>query len=104
MALTHVVAFTWTDETTDADVTGMLTSLRAWIGRGAELEGLVSWKAGPDLALAEGNAHFGVSATFTDQAAYERYRDAPEHRRIITEQIAPHIAHRAGLQFEHPDD
>ena len=103
MAVTHVVAFTWTAGTTEADAAGMLTALRAWIDRGEGLEGLLAWQAGPDLALAEGNADFGVSATFADRAAYERYRDAPEHRRIITEQIAPHIAHRAGLQFEHPD-
>ena len=103
MAVTHVVTFTWTDETTEADVAGMLASLQAWIDRGEGLEGLLSWKAGPDLALAEGNADFGVSATFTDRAAYERYRDAEEHRRIIAEQIVPHVAVRSGLQFEHSE-
>lgn len=100
MTVTHVVTFTWTDETTDDDVADILATLQEWIGRGG-VEGLVSWTAGPDLGLAETNADFGVSATFTDRAAYERYRDDPEHRRIIGELIAPRIAARSGLQFEH---
>jgi hypothetical protein len=42
-----------------------------------------------------------VSATFADQEAYERYRDHPEHRAIISEHIAPRVAVRSGLQFAH---
>ena len=101
MPVTHVVAFTWTEATDDATVTDILTTLQAWIDRGEGLDGLLAWQAGPDLALADGNADFGVSATFADREAYERYRDHGEHRRIIAEKILPHVAHRAGLQFEH---
>src|SRR3712207_569593 len=100
MAITHVVVFTWTDETTDEDVAGIHTALRSFIDAGEGLDGLVSWEAGTDLHLADNNADYGVSATFQDLAAYERYRDHPEHRRIISEQITAHVAQRAGLQFE----
>ena len=46
-------------------------------------------------------ADYGVSATFSDRTAYERYRDHPEHRRIVTEMVAPYLAARSGVQFEH---
>ena len=101
MAVTHVVTFTWNDDTTPEIVDDIHTRLQAWIDRGEGLEGLESWQAGRDLGLATGNAAYGVSATFADQEAYERYRDHPEHRAIISEHIAPRIAVRSGLQFAH---
>ena len=101
MAVTHVVSFSWVEGTTPETVQGIQGALQGWIDRKEGLDGLVSWIGGPDLGLAEGNAHFAVSATFTDQTAYERYRDHPEHRRIITEQIAPLIASRSAVQFSH---
>jgi hypothetical protein len=101
MAVTHVVTFTWAEGTTPEIVEDILARLRAWIDRGEGLEGLVSWYAGRDLGLAAGNAEFGVAATFADQEAYERYRDHPEHRAIISEHIAPRVAVRSGLQFAH---
>jgi len=101
MAITHVVVFSWTDKTSDEDVAKIHAALHQFIDADKGLEGLVSWKGGSDLHLAENNAHYGVSATFEDLTAYERYRDHPEHRRIITELIVPHIAQRSVLQFEH---
>jgi hypothetical protein len=101
MAVTHVVTFTWLDGTTPEDVGDILARLQAWVDRGEGLEGLTAWQAGSDLGLANGNAAFGVSATFADQTAYERYRDHPEHRSIISEHIVPRLATRSGLQFAH---
>jgi hypothetical protein len=101
MAVTHVVTFTWTDDTTPEIVEDIRTRLQSWIDRGEGLDGLVAWQAGSDLGLAAGNAAFAVSATFADQEAYERYRDHPEHRAIISEHIAPRIATRSGVQFAH---
>lgn len=101
MAVTHVVSFSWVEGTTPETVQGIRSALQEWIDRREGLDGLVSWIAGPDLGLADGNADFAVSATFTDQTAYERYRDHPEHRRIIAEQIAPLIASRSAVQFSH---
>jgi hypothetical protein len=101
MAVTHVVVFSWTDKTSDEDVAKIHAALQAFIDADEGLEGLVSWKGGSDLHLAENNADYGVSATFEDRTAYERYRDHPEHRRVITELIGPHIAQRTVLQFEH---
>lgn len=101
MAVTHVVSFSWVEGTTPETVQSIQDALQGWIDAEEGLDGLVSWIAGPDLGLATGNADFAVSATFADQPAYERYRDHPEHRRIITEQIAPLIASRSAVQFSH---
>ncbi|NMO92940.1 Dabb family protein [Actinomycetospora sp. TBRC 11914] len=100
MAVTHVVTFSWVEGTAPETVEDIRTRLQTWIDKG-ELEGLVAWQAGTDLGLADGNAAFAVSATFTDQDAYERYRDDPEHRSIIAEHIAPRIATRTAVQFAH---
>lgn len=102
MAVTHVVTFTWLDGTAPETVEDIRSRLQSWIDRGEGLEGLVSWHAGPDLGLAAGNAAFAVSATFVDQAAYERYRDHPEHRAIIDEHVAPRVAARSAAQFRWP--
>lgn len=102
MAVTHVVVFTWVEGTTEQTVRTLRARLQEWIDQGEGLAGLTAWQAGPDLGLASGNASFAVSATFVDQAAYERYRDHPRHRAIIGEHIAPHIAERSAVQFEHP--
>jgi hypothetical protein len=101
MAVTHVVTFTWTEDTTPEAVEDIRARLQGWIDRGEGLDGLVSWCAGTDLGLAPGNAAFGVSATFADQEAYERYRDHPEHQAIIGEHIKPRLDTRSGLQFAH---
>jgi hypothetical protein len=101
MPVTHVVTFTWVEGTTPETVENIRARLQEWIDRGEGLEGLVAWHGGADLGLAVGNAAFGVSATCVDQAAYERYRDNPEHRAIISEHIAPHIAARTAVQFAH---
>lgn len=103
MSVTHVVTFTWIDGTTPETVEDIRSRLQSWIDRGEGLEGLTAWQAGQDLGLAAGNAAFGVSATCVDQSAYERYRDNAEHRAIISEYIAPHVATRTAVQFAHEE-
>lgn len=100
MTFTHVVTFTWTGDAADdpAVVDGIAASLRRWIAD-AELPGLRSWSCGRDAGLAGNNADFAVVAVFDDVDAYAVYRDDPEHRRIIDEQIAHRVGQRTAVQF-----
>ncbi|WP_420638837.1 Dabb family protein [Candidatus Poriferisocius sp.] len=59
-----------------------------------------AYAIGGDLGLGEDNYDFAVVADLADRAAYEAYRDHPEHRRIITEVIRPAISARAAVQYE----
>jgi heme-degrading monooxygenase HmoA len=99
MTITHVVTFGWTEDTSTENVEEIATALRGFIA-GADLPGLQSWTGGRDAGFAENNADFAVVAVFDDTEAYTAYRDHPEHRRIIVEQIAPRLAARSVVQFE----
>ena len=60
---------------------------------------LRSYEVGVDVRLADDNAHVAVVAAFDDESGYDTYRDHPEHRRIITELILPHLQSRTASQF-----
>ena len=66
----------------------------------ARLPVLRAYSIGPDLRLADANASFAVTADFATVDDYVVYRDDPEHRRIITELIAPILAGRTASQYE----
>lgn len=65
----------------------------------AAIPALRSYQVGVDVGLADDNAHVAVIAGFDDEAGYLTYRDHPEHRRIITGLIAPHLQSRTASQF-----
>lgn len=102
MSFTHVVTFAWADDSDAARdpaiVDGIATALRAFVDD-ADLAGLRSWTCGRDAGLATGNGDFAVVAVFDDVDAYVAYRDHPEHRRIIDEQIAHRVGRRSAVQF-----
>lgn len=94
----HVVLLRWTAES-GADqhqsVVEALTELPVAIPE------IVRYHLGRDLGLAEGNASLSVIADFATVADYERYRDHPEHQRVIAELIKPILAGRSALQYEY---
>jgi heme-degrading monooxygenase HmoA len=100
MSFTHVVTFSWTGDAAEdpAVVDGIADALRRFIAD-AELPGLRSWSCGRDAGIATGNADFAVVGVFEDVDAFAVYRDHPEHRRIITEQIAHRVGQRTAVQF-----
>lgn len=93
----HVALLTFVEGTTDAQVHAIETALATLPGRLPQLRG---YAIGRDLAINEGNASFGVVAEFAGVDDYLAYRDDVEHRRIITELIAPVLAGRTAVQYE----
>jgi len=93
----HVVLFTWDDEMTDELERQFAAELTALAPR---LKGLLSYHAGSDLGLVEGNFDFAVVADFEDAESYLGYREHPEHQEIIGRLSRPHAKSRASVQYE----
>lgn len=92
----HVVVFRWAAGTT----AGQVAAVEAALGALPEvIETLRAYRFGADLGLADGNGDFAVVADFDDVAGYERYRDDPEHQRVIAECIRPIVAERTAVQY-----
>jgi len=96
MSLRHLVLLRFHEGTEPEQVEAIATALRTLPGQIPELQGYL---VGTDLALADGNFAFGISADFASQADYEAYRDHPAHQAVIHDLIAPHVAARAAVQY-----
>ena len=92
----HVVMFSWTADTTPADVSAIVDGLG---GLPAAIGEIRDYRFGADAEINEGNFDFVVVADFESAEDYVVYRDHPVHRALIAERIAPHIATRAAVQF-----
>ncbi len=95
----HVALLTFTAGTTDVQVDAIE---RALLTLPALIPELQAYAIGRDLGIDERNASFVVVADCATVDDYRVYRDHPEHRRIITELIAPTLTARAGAQYELP--
>jgi hypothetical protein len=93
----HIVLLTFSDTATDAQIQAVEDGLAALPARLPQLQAYV---IGRDLGLNDGNATFAVTADFATVDDYLVYRDDPEHRRVITEYIAPILASRTAAQYE----
>jgi hypothetical protein len=55
---------------------------------------------GSDIGRTPSSYDFAVVGTFATESDFERYRDHPDHQRIIREQIAPILGDRTVVQIE----
>lgn len=95
MSFTHIVSFKWTDSTYDAaPVAEALSTLVAGF------DGVQKYICGPDIGLSPGSFDFAVVGVFDDRDSWTVYRDHPEHKRIISEMIAPYVDTRVVVQLE----
>jgi Stress responsive A/B Barrel Domain len=95
----HVVMVRFTDGMTDEQK----ESLRAGLSRLPDLIPVIrAYRFGEDAGLNEGNYDFVVTADFDDADGYLAYRDHPDHKKLVTELLAPFAAERAAVQFEWP--
>jgi len=93
----HTALYRWTPEATSEQKQLVETSI-------ARLPSLIptirEFAFGSDLGINEGNFDFAVNASFDDTAGYLVYRDNPEHRAMVRDQVLPIVASRAVVQFE----
>lgn len=94
--LRHVALFRWADGTTAEQKQALVQGL-------ARLPSLIpdlrDYRFGDDAGLLEGNWDFAVVADFDDVDGWRAYREHPEHRRVLSELIAPVAAERAAVQY-----
>lgn len=95
--LRHVVMFRWTPTTTPEHVAAIQVGLGALPAAIAEIR---HYHFGPDAGINDGNDDFVVVADFETAADYLVYRDHPQHRALITERIAKHVATRTAIQYQ----
>lgn len=97
MSLTHIVTFKWKSPDQSARAAAAADALRAFV---ATLDGVESYLCGSDIGLAPSSYDFAVVGTFTTRSDFENYRDHPQHRRIIREQIVPILSDRTVVQLQ----
>lgn len=95
--LRHVVLFTWTEDTDPERRAEILAALRRLPG---EVGGMTAFAVGPDVGLAEGNAHTALVADFPDAEAFGRYATDPRHLQVVAEHVKPFLASRAAVQYD----
>jgi len=93
----HTALFRWTTDTTADQIATVTATLRALP---AAIPELVRYHCGPDLGLSEGNFDYAVVADLASEADYVTYRDHPAHVAALAEQVRPHLAERAAVQYE----
>jgi hypothetical protein len=95
-AIVHIVTFDWNDQATPAQIERFHKRLLRYA---ATAPGVVFFECGADIGLPSGGTAFGIVAKFESVAAFERYRDHPEHRALAGEDLMPYVANPSRLQF-----
>lgn len=95
MSFTHIVTFRWREKSFAAQP--IEDALNALVGT---LDGVQSYLCGSDIGLTPSSYDFAVVGTFDNREFFERYRDRPEHQRILEEMIVPNLETRTVVQLE----
>jgi hypothetical protein len=93
----HVLTINWNEHATPARIARFHERLLSY-ARSAS--GVLFFACGGDLRLLPGNADYAIVATFDSVAAFDAYRDHPEHLALTTEDLVPIVADRSRVQLE----
>ncbi len=98
MGFMHVALFVWNDDV-DPAAAGLEVgnALRDYV---AKLDGVESYRCGPDAGFTPGTSDFAVVGRFDSRDAFLSYRDDPRHQAILTDLIVPRLASRSVVQVE----
>lgn len=91
----HLAVFTWNDDVTDDDVTGLTGALTAMA---AGIPELLSYTAGTNLRLRPGG-DYAVAAIVEDEAALAAYLDSDAHKAVYEQYLGRMIATRSAAQL-----
>jgi hypothetical protein len=92
----HVVLLRWKSDATEEARAGARDGISALP---SAIDVIRAYSVGEDVGETGGNYDLAIVADFDDAAGYERYRDHPEHVRVITELVRPILDSRAALQY-----
>jgi len=95
----HVAMVRFADDTTDEQKEALRAGLRRLPERIPEIS---AYRFGDDLGLRDDNFDFVITADFDSLDNYVVYQDHPDHRKVLSELVAPIITARAAVQFEWP--
>ncbi len=93
--ITHIYIAKLKPGTTDDQVAVWLAAIAA-----LKIDGMLEIRCGPDLGLREGNYDIGITADFTDAAAWHRYNDDALHNQIRNEHAKPIVEAQQRVQFQ----
>ena len=97
MPFTHIVTFKWKEDTAPATVERVTDALTALV---AQLGGVQSYLCGANIGLTPSAYDYAVVGTFATRGDFEKYRDHPEHQRILGELIVPQLDRRTVVQLQ----
>jgi|ERR1700704_5930296 hypothetical protein len=95
MAVVHIVTLTFRPETAESVVSELTAALNEL---GPQSNAIV-FQHGSDLGIREGNADYAINAVFTDEETFLAYIASPQHQRIISDLVTPHLHARSAVQF-----
>lgn len=94
--LTHVVMFTFKEETTTDDVAGFQTAVSRLAD---EVPYLHDLRHGPDLGERATNAGYGLIGEFNTVEDFYAYLEHPAHKQLIDSSVAPLCSSWRSVQF-----
>ena len=94
--LYHLVSMRFTDPTTDAQIDAIARGLQALP---SSIEDIRSLRCGRDVVRSDRSYDFGLLVVLEDEAALARYRDHPEHQRVLKDLIRPAVAQVVAVDF-----
>ncbi len=96
--ITHLCLITYKDPAA-VDAAAQAAIDAAYLQLPSIIPGIVSMKVGRDLALLDGNAHYGIVAQFESADAFAAYSVHPAHGDVIYPALGQHMAGYSTAQF-----
>ena len=97
--ITHLCLITYKDPAA-VDAATQKAIDAAYLKLPSIIPGITSMKVGRDLGILDGNAHYGILATFENKDAFKAYSVHPAHGEVIFPVLGHHMASYSTAQFD----